>query len=410
MAQRYIVEEYQRHYFSGNQARVYFDNQYVGEVVYLEYNITTNTAPIYAYNSEQFRMVAKGNILVQGNFAINFTELGYLIKIANDIKVRRSLLQQESSSVVGTVFRGIDTDTAEGIMKFITSHDSATRGDIIKWYRDRFWTNVDPNIKQGSYPMHPWEFDRDSGGHVGKGGFSITVMFGVPNSRPNQFAVKTIQDVHVTGESMVVQPTGQGLLEQYPFFARVIDEDVTFFDPVQSVIDQVEANTAGTTSTAAPSATAGGNILTGGPVQVTLSNKYLQAPQLLVRSTSEVVDSIDIATGESSIIGVHIWLETKVDGWSFGTANVTVVYDSDTANEKQAAVSLESNSLYIRVGNNNWYERIPTGTKKVSVYIKSITLKYRGENRTFIPGKETVPISSTVSRIQFNAGVCYISV
>jgi hypothetical protein len=240
MAQKFIVEEYKRHYFSGSQAKVYFDNQYIGEIVYLEYNITTNKAPIYSYNSEQFRMVAKGNMLVQGNFAINFTELGYLLKIANDIKrmkINQNYAVKDQMAI--TYFR----DTADGILQLVTQHTSETRASMIKWYKDKFWS--EPGIERGSeFRLHPWEFDRDSNEGMIKEGFTITMMYGVPNAHPNMFSLKTIQDVHVSGESMVLQPTGQGLIEQYPFFARTIDEDLQHYESAKKSLDLVSPATA----------------------------------------------------------------------------------------------------------------------------------------------------------------------
>jgi hypothetical protein len=248
--QRFIVEEYKRNYFSGNQAKVYFDNEYVGEVVYLEYNITTNKSPIYSYNSEQFRMVAKGNMLVQGNFAINFTEVGYLLKIANNIRRTKIIQdQQNKDKVVQTLYRNTDINSMEGILKFVTVHDKGIQADMINWYRDKFWGDVANTSMAGKeYMLHPWEFDRDDYGNLSSKGFTITVTFGVPNTHPNMFSLKTIQDVHVSGESMVLQPTGQGLIEQYPFFARVIDEDISHYEPVKEVHDMQKPATTSSAS------------------------------------------------------------------------------------------------------------------------------------------------------------------
>ena len=257
MARRAIVEEYRRNYYSGNQARVYFDNQYIGEIVYLEYSISLNKAPIYSYNDPYFKMVAKGNVLVQGNFAINFVEVGYLLKIRNEIQRKKNLATASSrDEMIRTIYttsgkdgKPYDTSTPEGILNIVSDQTPATRSSMMEWYRDYYWRSIGMDGKPGAVKIHPWEFDYGEGNHIDFEGFKITAIFGVPGIRPGMFSLKTLDNVHVNGESMVVQANGQPLLEQYSFFARNIDEDIANYSDisgtpeVQTAIASDERNT-----------------------------------------------------------------------------------------------------------------------------------------------------------------------
>lgn len=56
------------------------DNKEVDEINFIEFNVITNDRPIYGYSSQKFDAVARGNIIVQGTFAINYVYEGYLVK------------------------------------------------------------------------------------------------------------------------------------------------------------------------------------------------------------------------------------------------------------------------------------------------------------------------------------------
>lgn len=235
-----VIQEYTQHYFSGNQARVYFDEKYVAEIVFMEYSVVLNKAPLYSYNDPYFKMVAKGNIIVQGNFGINFVDVGYLYRMADTILTNRQRDRGTTgieSHMDTSAYRSVDRDDPTSIIDWVTQHVGKDRGTIIDWYRNQYWGNL---TKPDELRMHPWAFDYDDNGRITNGGFKITAMFGVPNGLPNQFTLKILNDVHVNGESMVIQPNGQGLIEQYPFFARNIDEDIIFYDVVEEAISKVD--------------------------------------------------------------------------------------------------------------------------------------------------------------------------
>jgi len=80
-----IIREgvYNNDYFSGAQVAVYIGDVLVDEVTSISFAVSQSRAPLYGYASMLFDGVSKGNVLVQGEFSINFKEAGYLWLILN---------------------------------------------------------------------------------------------------------------------------------------------------------------------------------------------------------------------------------------------------------------------------------------------------------------------------------------
>jgi hypothetical protein len=72
---------YSTDYFSGSQVALYIGDVLVDEVTAISYQVQQQKKPLYGYADEYFRAVSKGQILVQGQFSINFKEAGYLFLI-----------------------------------------------------------------------------------------------------------------------------------------------------------------------------------------------------------------------------------------------------------------------------------------------------------------------------------------
>lgn len=65
-------------YFSGIDAKVFFGDVWVDDIVTIQYSVTQNKTPIYGYASQLYDAVARGNVIVQGTLTIAFKEMGYL--------------------------------------------------------------------------------------------------------------------------------------------------------------------------------------------------------------------------------------------------------------------------------------------------------------------------------------------
>jgi len=71
-------QTYPYDYFSGSNAKIFFGDVWVDDIINIQYNITQSKTPIYGYASQNYDAVALGTIIVQGSLAIAFKETGYL--------------------------------------------------------------------------------------------------------------------------------------------------------------------------------------------------------------------------------------------------------------------------------------------------------------------------------------------
>jgi hypothetical protein len=69
---------YDIEYFSGSSASLFVGDVWVDEVTSISYQVSQERVPLYGYGDQLFRDVSKGQVLVQGQFSINFKEAGYL--------------------------------------------------------------------------------------------------------------------------------------------------------------------------------------------------------------------------------------------------------------------------------------------------------------------------------------------
>src|SRR3990167_10850494 len=69
---------YDLDYYSGSQCSLYIGDVYIDEAVGMSFTVSQNKQPIYGYASQLFDAVSYGNVIVQGSFAVNFKESGYL--------------------------------------------------------------------------------------------------------------------------------------------------------------------------------------------------------------------------------------------------------------------------------------------------------------------------------------------
>lgn len=77
---------YNVEYFSGAQVSLYIGDIWVDEITTLSYGYIQNRQPIYGYASTLYDDLSEGQILVQGNFTVNFKEAGYLWLILDRYK------------------------------------------------------------------------------------------------------------------------------------------------------------------------------------------------------------------------------------------------------------------------------------------------------------------------------------
>lgn len=82
-------DRYKLQYFTGVQASIWIGEAWVTECFGISFQATQNLIPIFGYASTTFDAVAKGRVLIQGSFEINFIDEGYMYYILHKMNADR---------------------------------------------------------------------------------------------------------------------------------------------------------------------------------------------------------------------------------------------------------------------------------------------------------------------------------
>lgn len=250
---------YDLEYFSGAQMNMYIGDVLIDEVTSLSVSVRQNKLPVWGYASQLFDKVAKGTVLVQGTFTINFKEAGYLYAVMERYKnlavgparvgpavTTESFIDRRKLALKGGA--RIDGQTAvlrrQNIERIGLAVDAITNGsaggtqvrkedemeyfrqlsgfnneagalnpaeDVFEAFEDKIWGTADLN--------------QDSEGRRGDSNrwddFSIFVTFGDYNRNNNvNHTAKRIDRVHLIDQAQTIMINGEPIAEQYSFIAR----------------------------------------------------------------------------------------------------------------------------------------------------------------------------------------------
>lgn len=73
----------EKRYFSTIDTEIYFGEEYMDDIVRLDYSVEEKKMPLFGFNSYYASKIVVGQKIIQGTFAVNFTETG---KVTNIIK------------------------------------------------------------------------------------------------------------------------------------------------------------------------------------------------------------------------------------------------------------------------------------------------------------------------------------
>lgn len=279
----YITYPYD--YFSGINAKIFFGDVWVDDIITIQWSISQGKEPIYGYASQEFDAVAKGTRIVQGNLVIAFKEVGYLNAIDKYIKIQRDKIEnigtkglsdlvknkidkassgnlqydpsldrlmQENSygSSAANLIRKTETiedilinekignTVFSGIFGGTSQHGSSDFEDIVEaledtiWGDKNGWSYVSKNVIKTAD-----EFDYNDKGGITTGKMStgnynyrdtlnITVTFGDITNFRAEHTVYSINDIHFTSQQIIVSPTGDPIAESYTFFSRDVNKSL----------------------------------------------------------------------------------------------------------------------------------------------------------------------------------------
>lgn len=77
---------YLKRYYSVIDAEIFFGNEFVEDIAFIDWSVNQSTVPIFGYNSYTYDELARGSRIVEGVFDINFTSPNYLFDILKTAK------------------------------------------------------------------------------------------------------------------------------------------------------------------------------------------------------------------------------------------------------------------------------------------------------------------------------------
>lgn len=170
-----------KRYYSSLDAEVYFGNEFVEEVLAIDWQINQGQMPLFGFNSYVYDEVALGARFIQGNFVMNFTSPNYLFRLLETAR-------QESITEMGQY---MTTKTKE----------EATVKEMIN-------TGTGGKAIPNDGPIWPQTFD-------------IDVIFGDKTSIGTPVHI-VLEGVQIKGCNMSLNTAGAPVAEIYSFIAKDI--------------------------------------------------------------------------------------------------------------------------------------------------------------------------------------------
>lgn len=280
-------QTYPYDYFCGADAKVFFGDIWVDDIVTIQWNVSQTKTPVYGYASQYYDAVAMGTVIVQGALVVSFKEVGYLNVIQSLIESQNRRSNEAVSHYIGTQralsenrlakftpgltagdpreFTGYSF-SANGTPQIIRQQDTIEsillkkKGNLVAsgLSRDLFLNDSERDFEDfaelledtiwGDSNGRPYgserrikradEFDYTyrSGsnptgiktplGHNYADALNILVTFGDINDFRAEHTMVALNDVHFQSQGMIVAQTGEPIAETYNFFCKDINRSL----------------------------------------------------------------------------------------------------------------------------------------------------------------------------------------
>ncbi len=244
---------YNIEYFSGSQVACYIGDIWVDEITSMQWSVRQSKQPLYGYASTLFDTVAKGQVIVQGSFTINFKEAGYMWLVLNEYLKRsgkKTLLGPQTGSAEVSrrnIERFVDGEADTFANKNQLLSNLAAQTALTGFSSNQRLTGTAGPDKEFVGPPGPgsnslggaenefeafedliWgasqseldELDRRAD-DPRLNGFDIYVAYGdyAGNNR-NNHTIQKLSNVHIIGSGKSIEVNGMPIQEEYQFFAR----------------------------------------------------------------------------------------------------------------------------------------------------------------------------------------------
>jgi hypothetical protein len=232
-------KRFNQEYFSGQDARIYFGNTWVDEIVAIQFSLQQNTAPIFGYASYTYDRMAVGSRQVTGTFRINFKESYYLHFITNSLELELESLKKKTNSSSSTK-KTLDVVSPEHMLS-VSAGNTDKFEELAYQFEQSLWGNSSSqamNARAQSRGEQDWFAPADSRPNLAKQGFTIEFMYGPYAETYSRTATTesvattahTLTGVYLTGVNQIVDYSGQPIYEEYSFIAKDLDGNVNVYD------------------------------------------------------------------------------------------------------------------------------------------------------------------------------------
>lgn len=169
-------------YFSGIDAKVFFGDVWVDDIVTIQYTVNQNKIPIYGYASQLYDAVARGTVIVQGTLTVAFKEMGYLNLVQRIIENQRRGAKAALEAKVRELAEKADKNKLEFIPNLQGTPDRA--GNTLGLAGVGFAPNGTAQIIRQGETIESILLSR-KGGNVVSSGLSA-ILYNEPNPNGNR--------------------------------------------------------------------------------------------------------------------------------------------------------------------------------------------------------------------------------
>jgi hypothetical protein len=227
-------DRYQLQYFTGTQASIWIGEAWVAECFGISFQATQNLIPIFGYASTTFDAVAKGKVLVQGSFEINFIDEGYLYYVLHKMNAER-IREPGEFNESQYILTGEATPTSEVVQKL---NPWVQAGRANETFDERQAVAADAlealtklNVNEADRVIRDLDIQRALGAEAGLRNkaksiiydvipFNIQGIFGNPELT-KEVTEKQLINCFLVSNEMIVSADDQPLKERYSFIGQV---------------------------------------------------------------------------------------------------------------------------------------------------------------------------------------------
>lgn len=225
-------------FYSGSQITIWFGNICLDDVRSIGWERRQNKMPIYGYASQQFDGVAKGVVTIEGEFIVNFRQAGYISMLMDVIKSLYTTGPTENWDAIRSV---IGQHLKNGTFGPSTAQEIRDLGNdpnftsLAASYENIIWDGGVPgDVMNEDYSQNSiWRASDVIQQDKIPDGFNILITYGNTTGSSSRSindyiksTVKSLVNVHLTGESQIINVNGEPTYEVYTFMARGTDEQL----------------------------------------------------------------------------------------------------------------------------------------------------------------------------------------